>query len=202
MSLSVLLSIVFVALCQSQTITIANHAGANAYWYAVTVDPPSGTIVSSLKMKDSQMTSYEEGLWAWDYYYGKNFFQWSNYQHFPYKGPFSFQVTLSTGQVLEGTNIISSFTDFESGTVSMSGAYTVAAYTAKDETVTEEGLSAGAIAAIVMCSVLFGCLSGALVMVCYQKRNKVIVSGIQREKVDDEEVMVDVRVTDTMQLEA
>jgi len=206
MSLVVLLSAVSVALSQSQSITLANHAGCNEYWYSVTVDAPEGVVISSVKMKDSKMTSYEEGLWAWDYVFQKNFFQWMNWENMPYTAPYSFQVTLSTGQVLEGTNIISSTTDYEEGTISVSGAYTGAAYTAEDESITtvEEGLglSSGAIAAIVICSVVFGCLMGALCMVCYQKRDKVIVSGVQAEKVEDEEVMVDVHVTNTMQLEA
>merc|ERR1711994_40543 len=91
----------------------------------------------------------------------------------------------------------------DEGTISMAGGMAfVNAGEEETATTTEQGLSSGAIAGLVIVGVMFGCLMGALCMVCYQKRNKVVQSGPQMEKVEDEEVMVDVRVTNSMQLEA
>jgi len=201
-TLHLLLAAVSVVLCQSQSVTIRNYPGTNAYWLAVSVEAPEGAYVTSMKVKDSNMDTFEEGLGVWDYYHGQ-FFQWSNYLHYPYTGPFSFQVTLNTGQVLTGTNTISGFSPSDEGTISMAGGMAfVNAGEEETATTTEQGLSSGAIAGLVIVGVMFGCLMGALCMVCYQKRNKVVQSGPQMEKVEDEEVMVDVRVTNSMQLEA
>jgi len=203
-TLSVLLSAVSIVLCHSQSIKITNYPGATEWWYAVSVEPPSGSYVTAMKMKDSTMTTYEEGLGAWDYVHGQ-FFQWWYVDH-QYSSPFSFEVTLSTGQVLTGTNVITSFSSSESGEISMAGgmAFVNADSSAMNgEEAVEEGMSSGAIAGLVIVGVMVGCLMGALCMVCYQKRkNKVAQSGPSMEKVEDEEVMVDVRVTNTMQLEA
>jgi len=170
----------------------------------VQVEAPSGTYVTSVSVKDATMTGYEEGLGVWDYYHGQ-FFQWYTG---PYTAPFSFQVRLSTGQVMTGTNVLSSFSTSESGEISMAGGMAfVNADSANamngEDAVEQGGLSSGAIAGLVIVGVMVGCLMGALCMVCYQKKkNKVAQSGPSMEKVEDEEVMVDVRVTNSMQLDA
>jgi len=202
-TLSVLLSAVSIVLCHSQSIKITNFPGAGEYWYAVQVEAPNGAYVTSVKVKDSKMTEFEEGLGAFDYYHGQ-FFQWYDYTHMPYTAPFSFEVTLSTGQVMSGTNVLSGYSTSESGEISMAGGMAFvnadAAMNGEEEAATQ-GLSSGAIAGLVIVGVMVGCLMGALCMVCYQKKkNKVAQSGPSMEKVEDEEVMVDVRVINTMQL--
>jgi len=205
-TISVLLSAVSLVLCHSQSIKITNFPGSNEWWYAVQVEAPSGAYVTSVKVKDSKMTDYEEGMGAWDYYHGQ-FFQWYDYQNMPYTAPFSFQVTLSTGQVMTGTNVLSGYSTSDSGEISMAGGMAFvnadSANAMNGEDAAEQGLSSGAIAGLVIVGVMVGCLMGALCMVCYQKKkNKVAQSGPSMEKVEDEEVMVDVRVTNSMQLEA
>merc|ERR1719242_2438496 len=100
------------------------------------------------------------------------FFQWYTG---PYTAPFSFQVRLSTGQVMTGTNVLSSFPTSESGEISMAGGIAfVNADSANamngEDAVEQGGLSSGAIAGLVIVGVMVGCLMGALCMVCYQKK--------------------------------
>jgi len=95
----------------SGTITISQKSGANQWWYAVTVTASSGLTVTGLKMKGSGQWSWEDGVAEWDYYKFTS--------NAPYSAPLSFQVTLSTGQVVEG-QVINSISDGSSGTLSVS----------------------------------------------------------------------------------
>merc|ERR1719283_830056 len=115
-------------------------------------------------MKGNGAWSWESGVQEWDY--------WKFTSNSPYSAPFSFQATLSTGQVVEG-QVINSMYDGASGTLSVSSAYT-----ASEETAAKEGMASGEVAAIVICSVL-----GALCCVCYRKRTKVIAAGVEEEDV-------------------
>merc|ERR1711953_464843 len=153
----------------SGTITITQKSGSNQWWYAVTVSASNGLSVTSLKMKANGGWSWESGVQEWDY--------WKFTANSPYSAPFSFQATLSTGQVVEG-QVINSMYDGASGTLSVSSAYT-----ASDASTAENGgMASGEVAAVVICSVLALCVMGALCFVCYRKRTKVIAAGV-----DDEE---------------
>merc|ERR1712242_223499 len=112
-----------------------------------------GVSVTNLKMKGSGMGSWETGVSEWGY--------WKFTGNTPYSAPLSFQATLSTGQVVEG-QVINSISSGASGTLSLSSAFTVG--TNEEGNASTDGVSSGVVAAIVVCSVLLLCLSGALCM--------------------------------------
>jgi len=146
-------------------VTITNKDGLNMWWYAVTLSVPSGVTVTSLKMKDSTMSAWEEGVSEWNYYKFTG--------NTPYSAPFHFKVTTNSGEYI-GYNVISSITAGDSGSVSLSSAYT------SDEGETKKtGMASGEVAAIVICSVLACCVFGGLCML--NKRKKVIVAGVEDE---------------------
>merc|ERR1719361_1869400 len=165
------------------SVTVFNYAGVNAWWYAVAVYAPEGVGVTSLQMKDSKMTQYENGQWDWDYYYGCDAFQF--YYNSPYSPPFSFIATLSNGQQVQGYNVINSLYDGDSGTMSMSGAFTAedeaAARSEAHSQVSVEGLIA-----MITISILLCCLMSTLCFVCHRRKNKALAAGVET---DDDEVI-------------
>jgi len=192
----------------SGSITISQKSGSNQWWYAVTVTASSGLTVTGLKMKGNGQWSWEEGVAEWDYY--------KFTANAPYSAPLSFQVTLSTGQVVEG-QVISAIADGSSGTLSVS-----AAYTAEDSVSdnSSHNMSSSEIAVVAICSVLALCVLSALCFVYYRKRNKVIAAGVDDDEViadekdggydmttigngdgqkTEAEIMIDVQVTETKQ---
>merc|ERR1712109_346802 len=100
----------------SGSVTITNKDGLNMWWYAVTLSVPSGVTVNSLKMKDSTMSSWEEGVNEWNYYKFTG--------NTPYSAPFHFKVTTSSGQEFIGYNVITSINEGDRVTVSLSSGYT------------------------------------------------------------------------------
>jgi len=178
-----------------------NYEGVNAYWYAVGMWAPAGVTVNSLKMMDSKMSTWEEGYWTWDYYYDCDAFQFM--QNTPYSPPFSFQATLSTGQVVEAQNVINTLYDGDKGMLSLSGSQSPGTgtngvpsgssyggnqgFTADEATDNTPGLSSGEVAALVLSVSFLLCMMGALCFVCY--RRKKVIAGV--EQVEDEEVVVD-----------
>merc|ERR1712154_743851 len=134
----------------SGSVTITNKKGLNMWWYAVTLSVPSGVTVTSLKMRDSTMMSWETGISEWDYY--------KFTANKPYSAPFHFKVTISSGQEYIGYNVINSISEGDSGRVSLAFAFT-----------------AGGVAAIVISAVLVCCIFGALLFV-YRRKNRVIAA--------------------------
>jgi len=195
----------------SGSVVITNKNGINMWWYAVTLTAPSGMTVTSLKMKDSTMTSWEEGVSEWDY------FKFTANK--PYSAPFHFKVTVS-GQDYVGWNVINSLSAGDSGSVSLSSAFTAA-----DESTSTEGMTSGEVAAIVLSVGLLCCMAAALCFVCHRRRNKVIAAGVEEDDVvveemekneewdmtpigmdtkkgdteQEQEVMIDVEITETIQ---
>merc|ERR1719242_1778625 len=159
-------------------VTVINYAGVNAWWYAVAVVAPEGVGVSSLQMKDSKMTQYETGYWQYDYYYDCDAFQF--YYNSPYSPPFSFIATLTNGQQVQGYNVINSLYDGDSGSMSMSGAFT-----AEDEAATrsetQSQVSTEGLIAMVTISILLCCLMSTLCFVCHRRKNKVLAAGVEME---------------------
>jgi len=80
----------------------------------VDVAASNGLTVTALRMKGSTMSSWEVGVSQWGYYHFSD--------NTPYSPPFSFQAMLSTGQIVEGTNVISTGYTGESGTIYVSSA--------------------------------------------------------------------------------
>ena len=64
----------------------------------------------ALMMKDSTMTSWEEGVFE------LNYFKFTKNK--PYSPPFTFKATLRSGQEVEGQNVINSMDSGDSGTLS------------------------------------------------------------------------------------
>merc|ERR1712156_1039005 len=100
----------------SGSVTITNKDGLNMWWYAVTLSVPSGVTMGSLKMKDSTMSAWEEGVNEWNYYKFTG--------NTPYSAPFHFKITTSSGQEFIGYNVIRSITAGDCGQISPTSAYT------------------------------------------------------------------------------
>merc|ERR1712087_223787 len=154
------------------TMAITTKDGSNSWWYAVTVDVPDGMDVSWVKMKDSTMSSWEEGVSEWDYYKFTG--------NTPYSPPFHFRVLVS-GTAYERDNVITSLNERDSGTIPLSSAFL-----AEDESDTStEGMTSGELVAIVLSACLVSCVLMALCVICYRRRNKVIAAGVSSVEEDD-----------------
>jgi len=159
------------------SVTITNKEGLNRWWYAVTLSVPSGVTVTKLMMKDSTMSSWEEGVPEWIYYKFTG--------HTPYTAPFHFKVITSSGQEYTGYNVITSINAGDSGEVTLSSAYTAESEGAN----TTEGIPSVEVGVIVGCSVLACCLLIALYVPIYilcQRHTKQVTA----EKVEDEDVVM------------
>jgi endoglucanase len=99
-------------------IQIAIKNGANQWWFAVTLNENGNQYpsITTIRMKDSQMSSYVDGVQEWDYW------KWTNG---PYTGPFSFQivrngVTTTASNVIPNTAVVYG----DSGYMYVNSAYT------------------------------------------------------------------------------
>merc|ERR1712217_731035 len=118
--------------------------------------------------KDSTMSAWEEGVSEWNYYKFTG--------NTPYSAPFHFKVTTSSGEYI-GYNVISSITAGDSGSVSLSSAYT------SDEGESKTtGMASGEVAAIVICSVLACCVFGGFCYLHQRGKKRVIEAGVGDEE--------------------
>ena len=125
------------------------------------------------------MTGWELGEYRWDSYYKAAAFQFKS--NAPYSAPFSFQVLLGTGQVVEGQQVISSLSSSDSGTVS----FTVSnAFTYSEDEQDSDKPKVVAVVIIVIIGVF--CVFGIWCFVCYRRRH--YKNGV---KVEDDEVIID-----------
>merc|ERR1712141_313332 len=154
------------------TVTFTTKSGSNSWWLAFTVAVTGGD-VEWLKMKDSTMSSWETGVSEW------NYFKFTG--NTPYSAPFHFKVEVS-GAEYEAYNVISSISEGDSGTITLSSAFL-----AEDEsTSSSERLTSGELVAIVLSACLVSCLLMALCVVCYRRRNKAIVAGVDSIEEDED----------------
>ena len=127
------------------------------------------------------MSSWVTGTYEWGY--------WRFTDNPPYNAPLSFQVQLSTGSVVEGSNVITSTYSGSSGTISVSSAFTAEDSMATSDTT--NGLSLGGLTAIVLSTALVCCMVGALWFVSHRKKDKVIAAGVEDEEVIGDTAIVE-----------
>jgi len=115
-------------------ITVTARAGSGAWWFTCSVSNiPQGISIESVQMRPSGSSQWETGVyktWSGGYY------QFN--QNTPFSLPLSFKIKATTGQELTGYDLITSYDEGSSGT--MSGSFS-SAFSAEDGDAGSDGAS-------------------------------------------------------------